>query len=274
MNLENFFISAFAGASKYIGDDGAVVGNQVYSVDAFFEDTHFRRSWMSLSQIAYKAMAVNISDAYAMNAVPKFALLSVAIPRHYTPAQVRELGEGFVEAGRAFGCEIIGGDTVGGDKLDISVTVISETSRPLGRSGIRPGDYIAYTGTIGRAQRELRYLLAGGKAHAKSHYVRPVLRPAFVKDATPHLIAGMDVSDGIFTDLDRLARLNRIGFKKLRTISKLEGCSGEEYEMLIAFSPRKRAAVERIAKKHGVALNIFARAARRHYRNVCKSHHF
>lgn len=274
MNLENHFIAAFADASKRIGDDGAVVGNLVYSTDAFFEGTHFKRSWMSLPQIAYKAMAVNISDAYAMNAVPKFALLAAALPRHFSPEQARELAEGFVQAARAFECEIIGGDTVGAERLGITVTIVSETHRPLRRSGIKPGDYIAYTGTVGKALRELRYLLAGRKPHAKSHYVRPPLRPEFVREATRHLRAGMDISDGIFTDLARLSRLNRIGFKTLQTIGKLQGCSGEEYEMLIAFSPKKRAAVERIAKKHGVRLNVFAKAAHRHYRNVCKSHHF
>ncbi|MCB4743237.1 MAG: thiamine-phosphate kinase, partial [Sulfurovum sp.] len=78
MDKEAYLISKLH--SHYIGDDAAVVGNTIYSTDAFFEDTHFRRSWMSMTQIGRKAMLVNISDVVAMNARPKFALVTVSIP--------------------------------------------------------------------------------------------------------------------------------------------------------------------------------------------------
>jgi len=55
-------------SSSHIGDDAAVVDGLIYSVDAFFEGTHFQRSWMSLEQIARKSMLVNFSDAIAMDA--------------------------------------------------------------------------------------------------------------------------------------------------------------------------------------------------------------
>ena len=66
--------------SKHIGDDAAVIGGTLYSMDAFFEDVHFRRAWMSMAQIGRKAMLVNISDAVAMNAIPQYALVTVSIP--------------------------------------------------------------------------------------------------------------------------------------------------------------------------------------------------
>ena len=94
MNKEEYFIKQFSN-SKFIGDDGAVVGNTVYSMDAFFENIHFKTQWFSLEQIAYKAMIVNISDAIVMNAIPKYALLSVAIPKTYNTKQLRELSKGF-----------------------------------------------------------------------------------------------------------------------------------------------------------------------------------
>jgi len=73
MNKENYFIKQFK-KSKIIGDDGAVIKHSsskqlVYSADAFFENVHFKRSWMSLKQIAQKSMLVNISDAIVMNAL-------------------------------------------------------------------------------------------------------------------------------------------------------------------------------------------------------------
>jgi len=111
MNKEEYFIKQFSN-SKFIGDDGAVVGSSVYSMDAFFENIHFKRSWFSLKQIAYKAMIVNISDAIVMNAIPKYALLSVAIPSSYSKKELKELSSGFKKAAKEFGIEIIGGDTI------------------------------------------------------------------------------------------------------------------------------------------------------------------
>lgn len=274
MDLEKIFIAPLAQASSVIGDDGVIVDQKVYSTDAFVEGTHFRRDWMSLRQIAYKSLAVNISDAYAMNAVPRYLLMAIGLPRAMTPAEVRELSQGFADAAKTFGCEIIGGDTIRDEKLSIAVTVISDVTRPLMRSGVRAGDLVAYTGSVGKAGKTLRYLLAGGKLHARSHYVKPKLRQAFITETTPFLRAGMDVSDGIYSDLARMAQLNRSGFKFLRPLPKSMGCSGEEYEMLIVFSPRQRQRVTAMAKKHRVTLNIFAKAARRAYRNPCKSHHF
>ena len=274
MDLEKQFIASVSGASKHIGDDGAVIGSFVYSNDAFLEGTHFKRSWMTLRQIAYKAMAVNISDAVAMNAVPRYALLAIGIPSTFSAEEVDELSKGFVEAAQAFRCEIIGGDTVKSDKLFISLTIISETERPLTRRGMKAGDLLAYTGSVGKAQKELRYLLSGKRAHRLSPYVRPLLRQAFVSEATPYLSAGMDISDGIYTDLQRLSNLNRLGFVFMRPLGKRAGCSGEEFEMLIAFSPRMRKRIEYLARKHRVKLTVFARAARTRYRNPCKSHHF
>lgn len=274
MDLEKQFIRAMAGGSNAIGDDGAVIGSYVYSKDAFIEGTHFKRAWMTPAQIAFKAMAVNISDAVAMNAHPKYALLALGIPKTYSVSELKDLASGFLDAAREFGCEIIGGDTFRSDKLSISLTVVSHAKKPLLRSGVRTGDLLAFTGSIGKAQKELRYLLSGRRAHAQSHYVRPVLRSAFIADAAPYLHAGMDISDGLFTDLERLSALNRIGFRFIRKMTKMQGCSGEEYEMLIAFAPRMRKRIEYLARKHGVGLTVFARAARTRYKNPCKSHHF
>ena len=118
MNLENYFISQFK--NSYIGDDGALINGFVYSKDAFFENVHFKRKWMSYYQIASKAMLINISDAIAMNAEPVYALLSVAMPKNITKAQMRELVSGFKDAADKFGIEIIGGDTISNIKLDIT----------------------------------------------------------------------------------------------------------------------------------------------------------
>ena len=274
MNAENYFISLFASKSRAVGDDGAVEGGLVYSKDAFFEGVHFKREWMSLEQIAYRSMVVNISDAIAMNAVPKFALLAVAMPKHSTATQMRELHSGFARAARDYGVEIIGGDTIANPKLDITITIVSETTRPLTRKGLKHGHLVAYTGMLGRSLRELRYLMNGGMIHSHSKFVNIDLRQGFVAEATPSLSSGMDISDGLFSDLGKLAEANRCGFRFFRRVPKAVGCSGEKYEMLVGFSPRQRKRVIRLAQKHRVGLNIVATARRGRFKNRCKAHHF
>jgi thiamine-monophosphate kinase len=151
LDFENYFIKQFK--SKKIGDDGALVGGMVYSKDAFFENVHFKKAWMSHYQIAAKAMAVNISDAIAMNARPKYALLSVAMPKSITKEQASELARGFLESGVKYGVEIVGGDTISNTKLDITITIISEVKKPLLRNGLRMGNLLAHTGVVGRSEK-------------------------------------------------------------------------------------------------------------------------
>jgi len=272
LNLENYFISQFH--NKHIGDDGALIGTNVYSKDAFFENVHFKTTWMSFYQIAKKAMDVNISDAIAMNAEPQYALLSVAMPKNITKTQMRELACGFQDAADAYGIEIIGGDTISNSKLDISVTLVSTTIKPLLRRGIRDGYLLAYTGELGRSAKDLKKLLNLGKIHKQSKFVNLKLRAEFIKNTARFLRSGMDISDGLFCDLQKLSTVNKIGFRFHKKIAKSVGCSGEEYEMLVAFDKRDRKKVQRRAKQSRTPLTIFATSQRTKYFNSCKAHHF
>jgi thiamine-monophosphate kinase len=128
MSKEAYFIAQFS--SKHIGDDGALVHKTVYSKDLFCEDIHFKRSWMRLEQIARKSMLVNISDAIAMNAQPRYALIGIVIPKDVTCKDLQELASGFEKVAREYGIEIIGGDTTAGSSLMISVTIVSDTNKP------------------------------------------------------------------------------------------------------------------------------------------------
>ena len=272
MNKESFFIKQFN--NETIGDDGAVIGNIVYSMDAFFENVHFKRSWMSLYQIARKAMLVNISDAIAMNAVPKQALLTVAMPKSISPKEMEELAKGFRDTAAEYGIEIIGGDTIANVKLDISVTIISETRKPLKRDTIRPGMLLAYTGDLGRSLRDLRKLLAGGRLSPSSRFITPTLRYGFIQATGGLLAGGMDVSDGLGTELERISRMNRLGFRFLIPMEKPLACSGEEYEMLIAFSPRHLQKIRALARKTKTPLTLVAMTKRGRFRTPCKANHF
>ena len=123
---------------------------------------------MSLKQIAAKAMLVNISDAIVMNAKPKYALLSVAIPSSFSNSDLDELASGFKKIADKYGITIIGGDTIANIKLDISITIISVTTNPIYRSGAQENDLVCYTGNLGKSKEDLEKLLSGKKIDEKS----------------------------------------------------------------------------------------------------------
>ncbi len=263
-----------SGHSNKIGDDGAIIGEYIYTKDAFFEDVHFKRSWLTPYQIAYKAMMVNISDAVAMNAEAKYALLSVAMPKSMSKEDMRELARGFQDSASSFNVEIIGGDTIANKKLDITITVISKSKKPLLRTGIKSADLVAFTGVLGESKRDLSRLLNGATLHHKSRFISLHVRDKFIYKTRDFLRAGMDISDGLFSDLQKLSKLNRCTFVFNQKILKQIGCSGEEYEMLVVFDRRKRKALIRRAESLHVKLNIFASVKRGKFKNRCKAHHF
>jgi len=272
MDKEAYLISRVD--SKYIGDDAAVVGQSVYSMDAFFEDTHFKRAWMSYAQIGRKAMLVNLSDAVAMNAYPKYALVSVSIPSDMDKNQIDELMDSMQSTAAEYGCEIIGGDTIGGDKLHLSIALVSKSDDPLLRTGVEEGDLLAYTGTLGQSKRDLEALFRGEKIAEDSRFYEPTLRADFIYRARPFLQAGMDISDGLFCDTNKLLDLNGTGCEIVTHIKNDIGFSGEEYEMLVAFKSSEREAVRKIAEETQTPLTVFAKITKNDHRFPCKSHHF
>lgn len=273
MDKEAYFIARFA-KSSFIGDDAAILGKMCVSQDAFFENVHFSRRWMDLYRIGRKAMLVNISDAVAMNADPRYALLTVAMPPSLTRKQMAELARGLQETAEEYGVQIVGGDTIADDKLDISVTILADCDKPLQRKGLKEGDLLAYTGRLGTSAKDLKRLMRGGHVSPRSRFLDPQLRVAFVRKAAPSLRVGMDISDGLFTDLRRLHETNRLGFRFLRPIPRSVGCSGEEFEMLVAFDPRHKEKILQIARQTRTPLTIFAEAVRAPYKDPCRPHHF
>ena len=127
---------------------------------------------------------------------------------------------------------------------------------------------------MGKSAKDLKKLLRGGKIHKESKFINIKLRSTFVYKTSRYLSSGMDISDGLYSDLEKISSASRIGYTFTKKLSKALTCSGEEYEMLVSFSPRQKKAVLRQAIKHRTPLNIFAKATRSKYVNRCKSHHF
>ena len=272
IDKESTFISLFN--SPRIGDDGAVIAEEIYSKDLFCEGIHFKREWMSLEQIAAKSMLVNISDAIAMNATPKYLLLGIKIPKSFDHLELQALACGFQEIADAFDIEIIGGDTIAGDRLDISITLISHSKAPLFRTGLQEGDIVGFTGQLGEVKKDLDALFLGQEISATSRFIRPILRIDFMREAAPYLVAGMDISDGLSKDLSRLSQLNQKGFAFFRNFSKDTLCSGEEYELLFVCKEKDCAKIEQIAKNTSTPITFFATVVAGSYESVCKEHHF
>ena len=273
MDKEAFIISAFA--NKFNGDDGAIVCGYCLSKDLFFEDVHFKRKWLSLDQIARKAMLVNISDAIVMNAKPKFALLGLALPKNLSLEDLKKLQNAFLEVAKDFDIQIIGGDTISSDKIGISISLFSKLNgRAIFRKGLKKDMLLAYTGTLGQSLKGLKTLQLGFKLHSKHRFISPQLRAKFFYEASSKISSAMDISDGISKDLARMLSLNSLDLKWLKKMSKNELISGEEYEILFAFSTKYRKKLQNLAKKHRIKINIFAKLKRGRYKFHGREHHF
>ena len=272
LDKEHYLINKLS--SKYIGDDAAVVGDTLYSMDAFFEDVHYKRAWMSMAQIGRKAMLINLSDAIAMNAQPQFALVTVSLPKNISNIEIDELTQSLESTAKEYGCEIIGGDTVGGDKLHLSITIISKSKKPLLRIGLEEGDLLAFTGILGESKRDLDALFRGEKISDNSRFYTPTLRADFIAKSRDYLHTGMDISDGLYCDTNKMLDINKYGFSILENIDDTVGLSGEEYEMLVSFAPEHYSQVLEIAEETNTPLTVFAKVAKNDERYPCKSHHF
>ena len=272
LDKEQYLINKLS--SKHIGDDAAVIGDMLYSMDAFFEDVHFKREWMSIAQIGRKAMLINLSDAIAMNAQPQFALVTVSIPKAMTESEIDELTQSMENTAKEYNCEIIGGDTIGGDKLHLSITIISKSDTPLLRTGLKVGDLLAYTGTLGESKRDMDALFRGEKIDNNSRFLEPTLRADFIANARPLLRTGMDISDGLFCDTNKMLDINKYGFDEFDEITDEVGLSGEEFEMLVSFAPEHYSEFMEAAEATNTRLTVFAKVAKNDDRYKCKSHHF
>jgi len=272
LDKEQYLINKLS--SKHIGDDAAVIGDTLYSMDAFFEDTHYKREWMTITQIGRKAMLINLSDAIAMNAQPQYALVTVSIPKDMTETEIDELTLSMENTAKEYGCEIIGGDTIGGDKLHLSITIVSKSDTPLLRTGLKEGDLLAYTGVLGESKKDLDALFRGEKVNSNSRFFEPTLRADFIAKARPFLRTGMDISDGLFCDTNKMLDINKYGFDEFDKIIDEVGLSGEEFEMLVSFAPEHYSEVMQIAQETNTPLTVYAKVAKNNARYKCKSHHF
>ena len=237
------------------GDDCAVVETQdrrgdllVLKTDCVVEGVHFLRG-TNASDVGWKAMMRPLSDFAATSAVPQFALITLMTPEQTTVTWVKELYRGLRQAAKRFKVSIVGGETSGTQgpiAISTSVAGFVERDRCVSRRGGKAGDDLLVTGRLGGAlkQKHLQFI------------PRIVESRWLTKNFSIH--AMMDLSDGLGTDLPRLARASKVGFKiEMEKLPLTRGAKvndaiseGEDYELLFAISPRDRSRLQqRWAKK-------------------------
>jgi thiamine-monophosphate kinase len=211
-----------------------------------------------------------------MGAIPKYALLTVAIPKNFTKQELDELASGFLRASKDYNFEIIGGDTLANTKLDISVTLTGELLKsPILRNGAKVGDLIAHTGKLGNSKRDFEKLLKNRKIKKSSRFINPKLRGEFILKIAKHTSSGLDISDGLYSELEHLSKSSQKSVKLKREIQKNISCSGEEYEFLFTFPRRNLKKIFALSKNLKIPINIIGEIKKgKTFRNSCKRHHF
>jgi thiamine-monophosphate kinase len=196
---------------KGIGDDAMVFRNgYVVSVDAFYEHTHFDRTYFSMAAIGHHTLAASLSDLAAMGARPLCALISLCCPGAIPLSEIKELYSGFAELSKRYAFDITGGDVVQGPGFGLVITVIGKARKVMTRSGARPGHGLYITNFLGLAEVG-RYVLKKRLDKKDYHdsiskhlYPQPRLNEA--SSIKQYVSACIDTSDGLSTDAFHLAR--------------------------------------------------------------------
>jgi len=206
-----------------IGDDAAVWQPNAHHLelvtsDMLVDGVHFRRTESAPELLGRKALAKSLSDIAAMAGKPILAVIALGVTADLDESWYRAFYAGMSGLARSTRCAIAGGDIVRAPALTIAVTVVGEARRTTLRlrSGARPGDVIAVTGALGLAAAGLRMIDLGTARDrsnaAVSAYESPqprIAEGAFLGSRRA-VRALMDVSDGLSTDLARMARASGV----------------------------------------------------------------
>lgn len=278
-----------------IGDDAAVyrVSDDmlhVMTTDALIEGVHFDRAFAPMPYLGFKAISVNASDVVAMNAEPRYATVTLGIPRNMSVEMIDGLYQGMADACKLYGMQIVGGDTTTAHALYLSVTVVGEVATPriTFRRGANPGDLICVTGDVGGAYAGLKVLLDQRQAlndlgdayepqlDAHRYVIRRQLRPTArldmvraLREAGVKPTSMIDVSDGIASEIDHIAKASNAGAtirvpalpfdpetravadQFMDDVDTYALFGGEDYELLFTVSPED---VDKIDAMGGVSV--------------------
>lgn len=216
-------LAAGAPGALMLTDDAAVLtpepGKQiVIAADMLVMGVHIDAD-APLDLVARKALRTNLSDLAAMGARPTGYLLSVCWPRLVGDEARDRFVDGLAADQARFGVHLLGGDTTADSgALTVAITAIGEVpdGQAVKRSGARPGDVVAVTGTIGDACLGLalvqgRHAAAGEAArHLRARYYTPDPRIELAEPLRRYASAAIDVSDGLMADARHIAQASNV----------------------------------------------------------------
>lgn len=258
-----------------IGDDAAAwLGDtsiQLATVDSLIEGVHFPTGLLPWWETGWKALAVNLSDIAAMGGIPKYALVSLGLPKTTEVDNVSLLYQGMIELAERFKVAIVGGNISNAPQVIVNITVLGSAAERakhiLTRATAKPGEKIAVTGYLGTAAAGLAILKRQAQADSE---VSAQLIKAFWQPE-PRIAEGqvlvatgvktaIDISDGLFSDLSHICQASRVGARVdinhvpiLPLVKenitdqalKLALAGGEDYEMLFTASSELMAKVKK-----------------------------
>jgi thiamine-monophosphate kinase len=221
---------------KGIGDDAAVIDAgdhvKVVTTDLLLEGVHFDLAYAPLPHIGFKAVAVNVSDIAAMNAIPKQITVSIALSNRFSVEAVDALYSGIRAACDHYGVDLVGGDTTASRSgLVISITAIGEAQKEqiTYRNGAKENDILCVTGDLGGALVGLQILEREKQAFLANPDMRPDLEKYTIvtgrqlkPDARMDIIhelrelgvvptSMMDISDGLASEIFHICKSSNVG---------------------------------------------------------------
>jgi len=205
-------------AAAWQGDDSV----QLVSVDSLVQDVHFSLDITSWEALGWRALAANLSDIAAMGGLPRYALVSLALPGDTEIEDVTALYRGMIELARQFEVAIVGGDISNAPLLVLNITVLGNTRKGdehmLTRSAARPGDRVAVTGYLGGAAAGLEMLTGNlqfppeATDSLKKAFLQPYPRVIEGQVLVEHGVrAAIDTSDGLIADLNHICQASQVG---------------------------------------------------------------
>ncbi len=221
---------------KGVGDDAAVIDNggkmTVVSTDMLVEGVHFDLSYVPLKHLGYKAVMVNLSDIFAMNAKPMQITVSIAMSSKFPLEAVEELYDGILKACAKWKVDLVGGDTTSSTSgLVISITAIGEADKDqlIYRNGAKEKDLVCVTGDLGGAYVGLLLLEREKEIYKSNPGIQPdlegndyilerQLKPEargdimeMFKDLELKPTSMIDISDGLASELLHICTQSGVG---------------------------------------------------------------
>ena len=221
---------------KSIGDDAAVLNFDnkkiVVTTDLLLEGVHFDLSYMPLKHLGYKAVIVNLSDVYAMNAKATQITVSIAVSNRFPLEALEDLYAGIETAADIYDIDVIGGDTTSSNKgLLISITAIGEveSENEVYRSGAKPNDLLVVSGDLGAAYLGLQVLEREKEVYKVNPNSQPDLEPytyiierqlkpearkdivELLSDLDVKPSSMIDISDGLSSEIIHICKQSKVG---------------------------------------------------------------